>query len=42
MTAKWHEIGVTPEADTVGLAVLGVGAAVWVIGRVLARSGGAR
>ena len=39
VTAKWNEIGVTPEAaDSVGLAVLGVGAVVWVIGRVLARS----
>jgi hypothetical protein len=39
VTAKWNEIGVTPEAaDSVGLAVLGVGAVVWVVGRVLARS----
>ena len=40
VTAKWNEIGVTPEAaDSVGLAVLGVGAVVWVLGRVLARAG---
>ncbi len=39
VTAKWNEIGVTPEAaDSVGLAVLGVGAVVWVLGRVLARA----
>jgi len=37
---KWHEIHVTPhQADTVGLAVLGVGAVLFVAGRVLARSG---
>jgi basic amino acid/polyamine antiporter, APA family len=41
VTAKWNEIGVTPtEADTVGLAVLGVGAVVWGIGRALAKSSG--
>jgi hypothetical protein len=42
-TARWHEIGVTPDfADTLGLIVLGVGIAVFVIGRVLARvTGGA-
>ena len=35
VTAKWNEIGVTPEAaDGVGLAVLAVGAVVWGIGRV--------
>ena len=39
-TAKWSEIGVTAEsADTLGLLVLGVGAAVFVAGRLLARSG---
>ena len=39
-TAKWSEIGVTAEsADTLGLMVLGVGAAVFVAGRLLARSG---
>jgi len=39
-TAKWHEIHVTPhQADTVGLAVLGVGAVLFFAGRVLARSG---
>jgi UPF0716 family protein affecting phage T7 exclusion len=38
--AKWHEIGVTPEqSDQLGLLVLGVGLAVFVIGRVLAKSG---
>ena len=38
--AKWHEIGVTPEqSDQVGLLVLGVGVAVFVIGRLLAKSG---
>jgi APA family basic amino acid/polyamine antiporter len=43
VTAKWVEIGVTPEAaDSVGLAVLGVGVVFWAIGRVLARSGGSR
>jgi basic amino acid/polyamine antiporter, APA family len=43
VTAKWNEIGVTPaEADTVGLAVLGVGAVVWVVGRLLARVGSRR
>ena len=41
VTAKWDEIGVTPEsADALGLQVLAVGAVVWVIGRVLSRSGG--
>ncbi len=40
ITAKWAEIGVTPEsADALGLQVLAVGAVLWVIGRVLARSG---
>jgi APA family basic amino acid/polyamine antiporter len=40
VTAKWHEIGVTPEsADAVGWQVLGAGVALFVIGRVLARLG---
>ena len=39
-TAKWSEIGVTAESsDTLGLMVLGVGAVVLVVGRLLARSG---
>ena len=39
-TAKWSEIGVTAESsDTLGLMVLGVGAAIFVPGRLLARSG---
>jgi len=38
--AKWHEIGVTPDqSDQLGLLVLGVGVAVFVIGRLLAKSG---
>jgi basic amino acid/polyamine antiporter, APA family len=38
VTAKWHEIGVTPErADIVGLQVLGASIVVFVIGLVLAR-----
>lgn len=38
--AKWHEIGVTPEqSDQVGLLVLGAGLVVFVIGRLLAKSG---
>ena len=38
--AKWHEIGVTPDrSDTLGLQVLAVGAVLFVIGRVIARSG---
>ncbi len=37
---KWHEIHVTAQqADTVGLAVLGTGALIFVIGRLLARAG---
>ncbi len=37
---KWHEIHVTPEqADTVGLAVLAVGAVLFLAGRTLARAG---
>jgi amino acid transporter len=39
-TAKWHEIGVTPEgADAVGLQVLVVGVVLFVVGRVIARTG---
>jgi APA family basic amino acid/polyamine antiporter len=39
-TAKWHEIGVTAEeSDVVGLWVLGVGAAVFMLGRVMAKAG---
>jgi APA family basic amino acid/polyamine antiporter len=38
--AKWHEIGVTPEqSDTLGLIILGVGAVVAIVGRVLSKSG---
>ncbi|HEX6313988.1 MAG TPA: amino acid permease [Gemmatimonadaceae bacterium] len=38
ITAKWNEIGVTPEsADLVGLRLLGVGAVVLLIGLVTAR-----
>ena len=38
--AKWHEIGVTPEqSDKLGLIILGAGAVVAVIGRLLAKSG---
>lgn len=39
-TAKWHEIGVTPEtADTLGLQVLAAGAAAFIVGRLVARAG---
>jgi APA family basic amino acid/polyamine antiporter len=39
-TAKWGEIGVTPEsADTLGLQVLGVGLVLLVVGRLVARAG---
>jgi hypothetical protein len=39
-TTKWHEIHVTPhQADTVGLAVLAVGAVLFFAGRVIAKSG---
>jgi basic amino acid/polyamine antiporter, APA family len=39
-TAKWHEIGVTArESDTVGLAVLGVGLALFLVGLGIARAG---
>jgi len=38
--AKWHEIGVTPEqSDQLGLLVLGAGLLVFVVGRLLAKSG---
>ena len=38
--AKWHEIGVTPEeSDRLGLAVLGVGLVLFLMGRVLAKRG---
>jgi hypothetical protein len=38
-TTKWHEIHVTPhQADTVGLGVLGAGAALFVAGRVIAKA----
>jgi hypothetical protein len=38
-TAKWFEIGVTPEsADTLGLQVLGVGIVLFVIGRLISRT----
>jgi len=41
--AKWHEIGVTPEqSDTLGLLVLGAGAILLAVGRVIARSGRGR
>jgi APA family basic amino acid/polyamine antiporter len=40
ITAKWHEIGVTPEsADLVGLQLLGAGAALLLVGRAVARMG---
>jgi APA family basic amino acid/polyamine antiporter len=39
-TAKWHEIGVTPEtADTLGLRVLAAGAVSFIVGRLVARTG---
>jgi APA family basic amino acid/polyamine antiporter len=39
-TAKWNEIGVTPErADVVGLSVLGAGLLVFIVGRLLTRAG---
>ena len=38
-TAKWHEIGVSPErADGVGWQVLAVGAVLFVVGRLIARA----
>ncbi len=40
-TAKWHEIGWTPEqADARGLMVLGVGVAILVLGIVLTKASG--
>jgi APA family basic amino acid/polyamine antiporter len=40
-TAKWHEIGVTPEqADTVGLYILGIGIVVFVLGKILTKTTG--
>jgi len=42
-TAKWQEIGVTPEqADTFGLYFLGVSVVVFIIGKVMQRSAGAK
>jgi hypothetical protein len=39
-TAKWQEIGVTPDsADTLGLQVLGIGLAIFIVGRLVARTG---
>src|SRR5436190_1237533 len=41
-TAKWHEIGVTPQqSDTVGVYVLGIGLALYLVGRAIARAGAA-
>ena len=38
VTARWHEIGVTPEtADVFGLQVLGVSVGIFILGLVLAR-----
>jgi amino acid transporter len=40
-TARWHEIGVTPEeSDTLGLQVLITGIVVFVVGRLISRSAG--
>ena len=37
-TAKWHEIGVTPQqSDTLGLVMLAGGGVIYVIGRIIAR-----
>jgi hypothetical protein len=37
--AKWHEIGVTPEAsDALGLQLLGFGIVVFAVGRLIART----
>jgi hypothetical protein len=42
-TAKWHEIGVTAEqADALGLWILGVGLAAFVVGKILTKSTGER
>jgi APA family basic amino acid/polyamine antiporter len=39
VTAKWFEIGVTPEsADSVGWMVLGTGLVLFIIGRLITRS----
>ena len=41
ITAKWHEINVTPEsADALGLQVLGGGLVLFIIGRAVAKMGG--
>jgi basic amino acid/polyamine antiporter, APA family len=43
ITAKWHEIGVTPEsADALGLQVLGIGLLVLVAGLLIRAAGRAR
>ena len=40
-TAKWHEIGVTPEqADLVGLYILGAGLVLFILGKILTKSTG--
>jgi APA family basic amino acid/polyamine antiporter len=40
-TAKWHEIGVTPEqADTIGLYALGASLVVFIIGKALTKASG--
>jgi APA family basic amino acid/polyamine antiporter len=40
-TAKWHEIGVTPEqADSVGLYILGAGLVLFILGKVLTKATG--
>jgi APA family basic amino acid/polyamine antiporter len=42
-TAKWHEIGVTPDqADTLGLYILGAGIVLFILGKVLTKSTGER
>ena len=41
LTAKWHEIHVTPEqADTVGLMVLGTGVVLFVLGSLVRKATG--
>jgi len=43
VTAKWHEIGVTPaNADALGLQVLGIGLFVLVAGLLIRAAGRAR
>jgi APA family basic amino acid/polyamine antiporter len=38
--AKWHEIGVTATAaDTLGIQLLGIGVVLFVVGRLIARTG---